>query len=1004
MRPNNKLALFFLVLLFTISCFNLSYCIDIVCPEIEKEALLSFKESLEDPTNILSTWNVSADVNCCNWKRVVCSNITGGGHVHQLRLQGGLRGKMNPSLVNLKHLTYLNLSQNAFEETIPYFVGSLTSLEYLDLSKAGFYGTIPHTIGNLTNLRTLRFEGGYYENDGNDVSRLDVDDLDWLLGLSRLEQLIMNNVNLSRASSWQQVINTLPSLVELRFTYCSLDFSNAPLNNNITTSLAILDISDQGKFRSFAIPSWIFRLNNLIYLVLRGYSFYGPIPNISNSTKLQRIDLSFNNFNSTIPDWLYSLKDLEFLNLRGNYLQGTLSNGIANLTSLNTLDLTTNHLSGEIPRGITANLCKMQSLDLSGNNFQGEISDWFGNMSDCFLGSLEYLNLARNQLSGHLPAQFGEFKSHKSIGLDSNNLSIPINTGKLPPLESLYLDDNNLIGNLPESFGQLLNLKYLSIEDNKLEGVVSEIHFANLTKLEQFSASGNHLTLNVSPDWVPPFEKIYLLALGSWDLGEGGQIPTWIEKLNLNKLDLSSTGISGIVPSWIWKIFYLDLSHNQLHDNIPNLISDTRYIYLSSNRFTGSLPQVSADVSEIDLSNNSFSGGLSHFLCEMNETYSTDFLHLGGNQLSGEIPDCWMRWSSLTYLNLGNNILSGNIPNSIGFLKGLRSLNLNNNKIFGRLPFSLRNCTLLMKIDLGNNDLYGSIPSWMGTGIADLKFLILRSNKLSGEISLDICHLNSLQILDLSDNRFSGIIPRCVDNFTAMATKRSLSQRMETYIWLFRDSASVVTKGSELKYDNTLALVTNIDLSNNNLSGGIPEELTSLVELRSLNLSGNHFAGLIPQSIGDMRQLESLDLSRNSLSGEMPNSFRGMSSLNYLNVSYNHLIGRIPESTQIRGFNASSFIGNDDLCGPPLTSNCSSSDGPKNREDNHESGDRSSSKIEWLYVFVSLGYAVGLSIFCTTLIFKKSWREAYFEFMEEMWNKVYVYFYLKWKKLRKTSG
>ncbi|KAL8029408.1 hypothetical protein ABFX02_14G223700 [Erythranthe guttata] len=814
----------------------------------------------------------------------------------------------------------------------------------------------------------------------------------------------MNNVNLSRASSWQQVINTLPSLVELRFTYCSLDFSNAPLNNNITTSLAILDISDQGKFRSFAIPSWIFRLSNLIYLLLRGYSFYGPIPNISNSTKLQRIDLSFNNFNSTIPDWLYSLKDLEFLNLRGNYLQGTLSNGIANLTSLNTLDLTTNHLSGEIPRGITANLCKMQSLDLSGNNFQGEISDWFGNMSDCFLGSLEYLNLARNQLSGHLPAQFGEFKSHKSIGLDSNNLSIPINTGKLPPLESLYLDDNNLIGNLPESFGQLLNLKYLSIEDNKLEGVVSEIHFANLTKLEQFSASGNHLTLNVSPDWVPPFEKIYLLALGSWDLGEGGQIPTWIEKLNLNNLDLSSTGISGIVPSWIWKIFYLDLSHNQLHDNIPNLISDTRYIYLSSNRFTGSLPQVSADVSEIDLSNNSFSGGLSHFLCEMNETYSTDFLHLGGNQLSGEIPDCWMRWSSLTYLNLGNNFLSGNIPNSIGFLKGLRSLNLNNNKIFGRLPFSLRNCTLLMKIDLGNNDLYGSIPSWMGTGIADLKFLILRSNKLSGEISLDICHLNSLQILDLSDNRFSGIIPRCVDNFTAMATKRSLSQRMETYIWLFRDSASVVTKGSELKYDNTLALVTNIDLSNNNLSGGIPEELTSLVELRSLNLSGNHFAGLIPQSIGDIRQLESLDLSRNSLSGEMPNSFGGMSSLNYLNVSYNHLIGRIPESTQIRGFNASSFIGNDDLCGPPLTSNCSSSDGPKNREDNHESGDRSSSKIEWLYVFVSLGYAVGLSIFCTTLIFKKSWREAYFEFMEEMWNKVYVYFYLKWKKLRKTSG
>ncbi|KAL7084113.1 hypothetical protein ACP275_14G204900 [Erythranthe tilingii] len=887
MWPNHT-VLFFLIILFTISCFKLSYCtsigninggnINLVCPEIEKEALLSFKESLEDPYNMLSSWNTSADVNCCNWKGVVCSNITGGSHVHQLRLQSynqfsGLRGKINPSLLNLKHLKYLDLSQNEFEETIPSFIGSITSLEYLDLSHVGFYGTIP---------------------------------------------------------------------------------------------------------------------------------------NFSNNTKLQHIDLSFNNFNSTIPDWLYSLKDLEFLDLSNNYLQGPLSSDIANLTSLSTLDLSQNQLSGKIPRGITANLCKMQKLYLFYNNFKGDLSYSFGNMSDCFLGSLEHLVLTDNQFSGQLTSQFGEFKSLETLYLGSNYLSgaIPINLGKLSFLETLSLADNKLTGNLPESMGQLCNLESISIRNNKLEGVVSEIHFANLTKLNDLYAYGNHLTLNISPNWIPPF-KVRVLLLGSWDLGEGGQIPTWIEKQNLNiiDLDLSSTGISGIVPSWIWKIPGLDLSHNQLHGNIP-FISDTTSIDLSANRFTGSLPQVAAGVRDIDLSNNSFSGGLSHFLCNMNQTYSLNFLHLGGNQLSGEIPDCWVKWPSMKYLNLGNNMLSGIIPNSIGFLTGLRSLNLYNNIISGRIPFSMSNCTTLVKIDLGNNDLDGSIPSWIGTSIANLKILILRSNKLSGKISSDICHLNSLQILDISDNMFSGIIPRCVDNFTAMATKRSLSEYgiyayMNGFFW---DSATIATKGSELEYDNILELVTNIDLSNNNLSGGIPKELTSLVQLRSLNLSKNHFTGLIPQSIGDMNQIESLDLSRNSLSGEMPNSFRGMSTLNYLNVSYNHLIGRIPESTQIRGFNASSFIGNDDLCGPPLTSNCSSSDGPNNREDNYEKGDRSSSKIEWLYVFVSLGYAVGLSVFCTTLVLNKSWKEAYYAFMEEMWNKVYVYFYLKWKKLTKTSG
>ncbi|KAL7126909.1 hypothetical protein ABFS83_14G218300 [Erythranthe nasuta] len=358
-----------------------------------------------------------------------------------------------------------------------------------------------------------------------------------------------------------------------------------------------------------------------------------------------------------------------------------------------------------------------------------------------------------------------------------------------------------------------------------------------------------------------------------------------------------------------------------------------------------------------------------------------------------------MKWPSLAYLNLGNNMLSGSIPNSIGFLRGLRYLNLYNNTISGQIPFAMHHCTSLIKIDLANNDIDGSLPTWMGTRLPNLRILVLDANQLRGNISSEICHLNSLQILDLSDSKFSGIIPRCVHNFTAMATKRS-----DLFIFTsgaLLESASVITKGREFRYDTILGLVTNIDLSKNNLSGDIPNELMSLVELRSLNLSGNHFTGLIPQTIGDMKQLESLDLSRNSLSGEMPNSFKVMSALNFLNVSYNHLTGRIPESTQLQGFDNSSFIGND-LCGLPLTSNCSSG-GPTNKDDNES--DNHKSKIEWLYVFMSLGYAVGLSVFCTTLVLKKSWREAYYEFLEDIWNKVYVYCHIKWRRLTtKPSG
>lgn len=316
------------------------------------------------------------------------------------------------------------------------------------------------------------------------------------------------------------------------------------------------------------------------------------------------------------------------------------------------------------------------SGNISENRLQGEMSYSFGNMSDCFLESLTSLNLRENQLSGHLTPQFGEFKSLQTLDLGENSISgaIPFNIGELSSLEDLRLDNNKFSGNLPESLGQLYNLTFLSIEHNMLQGMVTENHFANLSKLTSLVASGNPLRFKVSADWVPPFQLRDLLELGSWNLGT--EIPSWIEtQKNVMQLDLSNTGVSGSIPTWLWEIRFLNLSHNNFNGQIPDLSGPEdgpRLVYLSSNQFSGSLPRVANKVTELDLSNNSFSGGMSHFLCDTtNETYRLDILHLGGNLLTGELPDCFMRWPSLVVLNLANNNLSGNIPNSIGFLTTL---------------------------------------------------------------------------------------------------------------------------------------------------------------------------------------------------------------------------------------------------------------------------------------------------------------------------------------------
>jgi uncharacterized protein YjbI with pentapeptide repeats len=111
--------------------------------------------------------------------------------------QGGV---ISDSLLELKHLHYLDLSWNNFEDAhIPSFFGGLQNLRYLNLSNAGFVGTIPHQLANLSNLHSLGI-GGIY---------LQVDNLEWLSHLSMLEFLDMSYVNLSEASNWLQVMNML---------------------------------------------------------------------------------------------------------------------------------------------------------------------------------------------------------------------------------------------------------------------------------------------------------------------------------------------------------------------------------------------------------------------------------------------------------------------------------------------------------------------------------------------------------------------------------------------------------------------------------------------------------------------------------------------------------------------------------------------------------------------------------------------------------------------------
>lgn len=83
---------------------------DIVrCIPKEREALLKFKNALERSERLASWGN---DNECCRWSGVQCSNTT--GHVTRLDLsESDYNGcVIDPSLLELQHLSYLNLSYN----------------------------------------------------------------------------------------------------------------------------------------------------------------------------------------------------------------------------------------------------------------------------------------------------------------------------------------------------------------------------------------------------------------------------------------------------------------------------------------------------------------------------------------------------------------------------------------------------------------------------------------------------------------------------------------------------------------------------------------------------------------------------------------------------------------------------------------------------------------------------------------------------------------------------
>lgn len=919
------------------------------------------------------SWNSSTD--CCKWDGVTCDKL---GEVVALDLScSQLSGIIdsNSTLFQLSHLQSLNLAYNDFSPSqIPHKFGLFASLMHLNLSNTGFLGSIPSEISRLSKLISL------------DLSR-------------NFEGLKL------QPHSFKQLLQNLTQLRELDLS--NIDISSV-MPRNFSSSLRILSLGSAGLYGKF--PDAVFNLPKLERLVLTdNFDLQGHLPKTvwNSSISLQELDLSSTSFSGELQDSVGYFKSLTYLDLSSCKFSGAIPESLGNLTRIENLILSSNNFNGRVPLTLV-NLEQLIRFDLSLNNLTGEMPDIFGrfrklkdlSLADNFftgrfpvsvtnLTQLESLDLSNtsmsgpipptvtgfpalvllflgdNLLTGEIPSWIFHLPSLKYLDMKSNNLSGRIEAFSSEEMVHIALNDNKLQGTIPSSLSKLVNLTALYLSANNFSGHLDVGTFSNLRQLRHLGLSYNSISLSAANKEITLPDSIGNLWLSSCDISE---LDFLRAAKHLGQLDLSSNKIHGQIPDWAlsnWgsSVYYLNLSFNSLTGiNNLNHFENLVFVDLQFNLLQGSLPVPPSTTQIFYASNNNLTGELPLSVCNLS---SLVVLDLSNNSLTGMIPKCLSSVStSLSVLDLHGNRFHGIIPANCGKGNRLRTLNLYGNQLKGTVPRSLANCRLLEVLDLGNNNLNGTFPKWLGT-LPRLQVLSLRSNRLNGPINTSLTKgvFPELKIIDLSNNEFTGTLPlELFRNFKAMMktykTDLSLKYIGETF---YKDSVTVMIKGQDIKLVQVLSIFTTIDLSSNKFEGNIPVSLGSLTSRRGLNLSHNNLSGHIPSSLGGIFDLESLDLSSNHLNGEIPGELVGLTFLSVLNLSQNHLVGRIPQGNQFNTFQNDSYIGNDGLCGVPLSKRCTNTEMPAEtppQTDDEEDDSEFMHGFSWRSVMI--GYVVGI--------------------------------------------
>ncbi|OUM58041.1 hypothetical protein PIROE2DRAFT_16801, partial [Piromyces sp. E2] len=591
-----------------------------------------------------------------------------------------------------------------------------------------------------------------------------------------------------------------------------------------------------------------------------------------------------------------------------NKLSGSIPESIGQLTQLKQLRLDKNKLSGFIPETI-GQLTLLERLDLDKNNLSGSIPESIGQLT-------RYLNT--NQLSGPIPESIGQLTLLERLDLDNNKLNgqVPECIGKLINLKELYLNDNLLDNNIPKLVKQLYKRK-TSIDC--LDNCCNAYHWYNANNIDcdkngritEIDMSGEKLT-GPLPETIGLLTELDTIELDNNKLS--GPIPESICQL---KKDLSSNKLNGKIPECIGdltKLKDLELDNNKLTGKIPESfgkLTNIKYFGYSYNCFTCedlTVGKSETDCKELVLPKQRKESECSLRYCEENINDT-------------ECKICENGYIMKNYKCIPYNCTEGSNGKCTTCDKGYKVDEeggcTNCEKGYIRkdnkcIPVHCKkdddkgNC---ITCDFGFNNTEGKCKPYECQKINDNsgKCITCNSgyNETDGRCIPVNCKVDygngKCKTCDKGYNvnnegKCKKPCPlycaQCNDDGKCITLSdcqniKSILDQIGVKVNKCCESGGIKCEGSR---------VIQLNLTNKNINGPIPESIGELTELQVLSLDKNKLSGTIPESIGQLTELQELSLDMNKLSGSIPESIGELTQLKELYLTDNQLSGSIPES------------------------------------------------------------------------------------------------------------